>query len=140
MKQTENSWLCPQCGKKTSQDKQFCEHCSYNIGRHNSPWSDITIHSSPGWVDTFNRLNPHPEAMDAEGERHAVDVMLDEKESELKNSKRAQRWEKGRKAAWKRNLKYKKSREREHRRKVDKAKGFALEYLREKTQERKGTI
>lgn len=92
---------------------------------------------SPGWAGTFKRLSPHPEAMDAVGEREATDVMLGEKEKELKVDKKAQKWERGRKVAWKKNIAFKKAKKRVHRQKVEKAKKIAIDFLKSRTREKK---
>lgn len=91
----------------------------------------------PKWAETFDRLNPDPAAMDAEGERKAMDVMLDEKEKELKSDKKAQRWERGRRASWAKNIAFRKAKKKVHRQKVDKAKKKAISFLRSKVKERK---
>lgn len=127
---------CPKCGKKTSDDKQFCQHCLYNVGLHYTPFS-VSISYKPGWVDAFNRVNPHPEAMDAEGERIAADVMTETREKEMRGSSKAANWERGRKVAFRKNVAYDKARKRKHQQKVDQAKSIAVNYLEKKANERK---
>jgi len=36
------SLKCPRCGKKTPKEKQFCQHCLFNIGKYESRWPTIS--------------------------------------------------------------------------------------------------
>lgn len=128
MSQNKKWRNCPRCGRKTLVEKQFCRHCLYNIGLDDSLYS-FNIGYKPGWVGAFNSVNPHPEAMDAEGERNAMEVMLGERKKEMKMSSKAARWERERKVAWNRNVKYKKAGERKHRKELEQAKKTAVEFL-----------
>jgi len=82
MSQNKKWQKCPECGKKTLSDKQFCQHCLYNIGLYYSEFS-FNIGYKPKWVGTYNNVNPNPEAMDANGERRAVEIMLSERKKEM---------------------------------------------------------
>lgn len=91
----------------------------------------------PGWVNTLNRVNPHPEAMDSEGERRAIDLMLNDRDKETRISKKAAGWERGRRVAWNKNVKYKKAENRKHRREVEEAKETAIEFLSSRAKKNK---
>jgi len=101
-------------------------------------FGSFSIGYKPKWASTFDRMNPDPMAMDAEGERVALDAMMDEKEVELKFDKKARKWEKGRKKAWRENVTFKKRKESEHQAKIEGAKKTALQFLTRKVKERKG--
>lgn len=38
-----NTWKCPKCKKKTPTDRQFCQHCLYNVARHYSAYKITSI-------------------------------------------------------------------------------------------------
>jgi hypothetical protein len=80
---------------------QYCKSCGYNIF-----YRQTNVIYKPGWVDVHKRLMPHPEKMDSNAEIKAVDVMLSEREKEMKVSARARNWEKGRKKEWAANKPY----------------------------------
>ncbi len=84
----------------------------------------------PTWHSIFKRLNPDPELMNAEGERRAVDAMLEEKEKQLQYSQRAREYEAGRKKEAGEQKAYKRREQRLYQMKVDDAKKKALEFLK----------
>jgi len=93
----------------------------------------------PLWNEEFRRLNPDPRKMDANGERKAVDVMIDCKEQEMKQSPTALKWESDRKNEWHKYLKQKSIQEKNHQLKVDEAKKnlIALVKTRKQIRERR---
>ena len=38
-------WECPKCGKITPKDKQFCKHCSFNIGYYYSDYKKDNLYN-----------------------------------------------------------------------------------------------
>jgi hypothetical protein len=92
----------------------------------------------PTYMEEFRRLNPDPRKMDARKERLAVDVLIDEKEKELKQDPRAIQWEADRKREWKAFRKQKKLEEQLHQAQVERAKIQLAHFLKKRVEGRKG--
>ena len=48
----KKTWKCPECKKLTRDDRQFCTHCMYNVGKHYSKYN-FRAHISEFGVKKF---------------------------------------------------------------------------------------
>jgi len=86
----------------------------------------------PVWLESFKRLNPDIREMNAKKERLAVDVMIDQKEAEMKLSPKARQYEGDRKKEWRAWRKEKSREEQLKQLKIEQAKSFAMKFLEQR--------
>jgi len=90
----------------------------------------------PSWLESFRRLNPDIREMNAKKERLACDVMIDEKEAEMKLSPKARQYEGDRKNEWRAWRKEKVREDRLKELKIEEAQKFAKRFLAERAKRR----
>lgn len=84
------TWICPQCGEKTNKDKQFCEHCLFNVTRF-YVGSGPAIRTGIPWDYT---VDPRDNRKDQE---KTTELIVAEKKKWTQTSAKYRNWEKGRK-------------------------------------------